>query len=126
MSPHFPPFTPFTPLRPTAGDPGVPRQNAPGPRFASRPLHVQRRASGPPFLLLRAVITVAGVAGFLGLLVTAAYVRSAQEALRVSAFVWFLGFGVARVLLDRRASRASRRREVCWVEPDRWLGGGGG
>jgi hypothetical protein len=54
------------------------------------------------------IVTVAGLGGFLGLLIAGAEARSGQDALRVAALVWFLAFGVVKLVLDLRASRASR------------------
>jgi hypothetical protein len=58
------------------------------------------------------ILTLAGLGGFLGLLVAGAEVRSGQDLLRAAALVWFLGFGVAKIVLDLRASRASARRDA--------------
>ena len=71
-----------------------------------------------PYGLARLVVAVAGVAGFLGLLVAALHAGGAQTLLRIGAFVWFGGFGVLHVVLDARARRAlqARRRSnpVFW------------
>jgi hypothetical protein len=85
---------------------------------------VDRGRVGTRLLRDRVIVTVAGVAGFLGLLVAAVYFRSAEHVLRLSAFVWFFGFGALRVVFDLRASRASRRRKTCSGERDRRVGGG--
>ena len=87
MSPQFPPLKALPPI---TLNPGSPRPAA--------------ARAAPPRLLARLVVTVAGVGGFLGLLVAAVYAPSAQEGLRIAAFIWFLGFGAVRVILDLRAS----------------------
>jgi hypothetical protein len=60
--------------------------------------------------IARVIVTLAGVGGFLGLLLAGAQARAAQDALRFAALAWFLGFGVVRIVLDVRASR--RRRDA--------------
>ena len=118
MSPNFPPFGASYLL---AADPQVRRPIAPRPT----PPRANRREVGDRLVLARIIVTVAGVGGFLGLLIASIHVRSAQEILRISAFVWFLGMGAVRVVLDLRASRRSRRGEACAIERDRRLGGRG-
>jgi hypothetical protein len=49
----------------------------------------------PAYLFMSAV----GVLGFVGLLVASHYVPEAAAPLRVSAFAWFLCFGVLRAIL---------------------------
>ncbi len=106
MSPHFPPMR--APLR-SAASPVSVRSVLPRPRAAD----VERGGARTSFLLARVVVTVAGVAGFLGLLIAAVHASPAQETLRISAFIWFFGFGAVRVALDVRAARASRRPGAC-------------
>ena len=50
--------------------------------------------------LSRTVITGAGAGGFVSLLVASHYFQSADDPLRVLAFIWFFGFGAARFALD--------------------------
>lgn len=103
MSPNFPPFgAPYL----LAADPQDGRPIAPRPT----PQRIDRRGAGDRLPLTRIIVTVAGVAGFLGLLVASIHVRSAEEILRIAAFVWFLGLGAVRVALDLRASGRSARR----------------
>jgi hypothetical protein len=83
-----------------------------------------RRDVESRYVLTKVIVTVAGVAGFLGLLLAGAYVSSGEEVLRISAFAWFFGFGALRVVLDVRASRASRRRGTCSGQYDRRVGAG--
>jgi hypothetical protein len=87
-------------------------------------LRPDRRGAESRYVLSKVIITVAGVVGFLGLLLAGAYVSSGEEVLRISAFAWFFGFGALRVVLDVRASRASRRRETRFGEHDRRVGAG--
>jgi len=102
MSPNFPPMR--APLRsvgsPASGRPVPPRSTV---------MDVEHRGAEASFLAARVVVTVVGVAGFLGLLFAAVQVSSAQDMLGISAFIWFFGFGAVRVALDVRAARASRR-----------------
>ena len=98
----------------SSGLPGAPRPGA---------LRPNRRSLGSRYLVARVVVTLAGVAGFLGLLLAAVYVSSGEQVLRVSAFVWFFGFGALRVALDIGASRASRRRGTCSGEREGVVGG---
>jgi hypothetical protein len=111
-------------LNPESLNPRTPHSG--GPQRALQPgtPRLDRRSAGSRYLTARVVATVAGVAGFLGLLLAAAYASSGEAVLRISAFVWFFGFGALRVVLDVRASRASRRRGTCSGEHDRRLGGG--
>jgi len=103
MSPNFPPFgAPYL----LAADPQARRPIAPRPT----PPPIAHRTTAERLVLTRVIVTVAGVAGFLGLLIAAVHVRSAQEILRLAAFVWFLGLGAVRVALDLRVSRRSARR----------------
>jgi hypothetical protein len=57
-------------------------------------------------------VAAAGAAGFLGLLIAAAYIQSEGEVLGISALICFFGFGAVNVVLDLRASRVSRRCET--------------
>jgi hypothetical protein len=74
--------------------------------------HPDRSPIRSPYLGAQVIVTLAGLGGFLGLLIAGAEVRSGQDALRVAALIWFLGFGVLKVVLDLRASRASRGRDA--------------
>jgi hypothetical protein len=74
--------------------------------------HPDRSPLGSPSVAARVTVTLAGLGGFLGLLITGAEVRSGQDALRVAALIWFLGFGILRVILDLRASGGSRGRDA--------------
>ena len=104
MSPNFPPLgvAPFRAVNSGSG----------------RPIALRPGTAGPRLIPARVILTVAGVAGFLGLLVAAVHAGAPQQVLRISAFVWFFGFGAARIIVDLRASRASTR------ERDRRVGGG--
>ncbi|MGZ6014497.1 MAG: hypothetical protein ACXWKM_02015 [Phenylobacterium sp.] len=46
-------------------------------------------------------VTVLGVVGFVGLLVSSHYVPSLATQLQLAALVWFSGFGAVRYLLQR-------------------------
>ena len=107
MSPQFPPLRALDPI---ALDPRGQRPQAPHPA----PPRV-----GSRFLVARAVVTLAGVGGFLGLLVAAVHAPPAREGLRIAAFAWFMAFGVARIILDLLATRVSRRRPEALVAIDR-------
>jgi hypothetical protein len=121
MAPQFPhpgalyPRTLDAQALPPRGQPEALRDGA---------LRRDRLSVASRYLAARVVVTVAGVAGFLGLLLAAAYVSSGEEVLRISAFIWFFGFGALRVTLDVRASRSSRRRGTCHGERNRRMGGG--
>lgn len=67
---------------------------------------------GSPYVGARVILILAGLGGFLGLLIAGAEVRSGQDALRAAALIWFLGFGVVKLVLDLRASRVSRSRDA--------------
>jgi hypothetical protein len=119
MSPNFPPMR--APPR-TVASPAPERVAPLGPRSTD----IERPGAGTRFVLARVVVTVAGVAGFLSLLVAAVQLPSAQQMLRIAAFVWFFAFGAARVALDFRAARASRGGGA-WSgrgqhRPGSWLG----
>jgi hypothetical protein len=74
--------------------------------------HPDRSLIGSRYVGARVLVTLAGLGGFLGLLIAGAEVRSGQDALRDAALVWFLGLGVVKVILDLRASRVSRSRDA--------------
>ncbi|WP_428334294.1 hypothetical protein [Novosphingobium sp.] len=48
----------------------------------------------------RAAIRVAGVAGFVGLLIASHYLPAIATALRIAAIVWFFGCGIALAIVD--------------------------
>ena len=50
--------------------------------------------------IMRAAIKVAGVAGFVGLLVFSHFLPAIATGLRIAAIVWFFGFGIAFAILD--------------------------
>ena len=50
---------------------------------------------------------VAGLAGFLGLLLAGTYYRPGETWLRDAALVWFLGFGLVRCLALLTMGRSS-------------------
>jgi uncharacterized membrane protein len=60
-------------------------------------------ARDPPRLAAAFLVTVAGLAGFLGLLVASAYLPREADPLRIAALVWFVVLGAVRTALILRA-----------------------
>ena len=79
----------FAVVRRRQGRPPRSRRQLPG-------LHAMPRSK---LQMTSMALTAAGGAGFVGLLVAAYYIAPWAGPLRIFAFVWFLGFGVAKVAL---------------------------
>jgi len=65
-----------------------------------------------PRWISRTAITVAGLGGFVGLLVSSHYFPSAADSLRVLAIIWFFGFGAARFALDLKVDNQEIERST--------------
>jgi hypothetical protein len=61
-------------------------------------------AGNPASLGVAFLVTVAGVAGFVALLVASAYLPHEADPLRIAALVWFVVFGAVRTTILLRAS----------------------
>lgn len=73
-------------------------------RASARPIHALIRKTPPlsspwPTILL---IALAGVLGFVGLLVCSAYFPAIANPLRIAALAWFFGFGLIQRTFIRR------------------------
>jgi hypothetical protein len=63
---------------------------------------LSRRVKADPGLARRVLVMVAGLGGFLGLLLLAHYLPQIANPLRIAGLLWFMAFGFLRFTLGVR------------------------